>query len=203
MLQRLSDSLKVAGFDSRQVDDFFARRAVDILALASQAQSPRAAQRTMLPSQLRAQTIRKWTLTEQETIDGKGGLTYQVTLVQVGSARGFVREGLAGDRFMISSNERWNMHLGEGISNKLRQVLYLAAEPEHWAAIADGVQQVERENALHAKAIPRAVLKNRRWTIKSAESALAIHLSREATASEHFERIASDIRAATAKKVEK
>lgn len=162
-------------------------------------------QRPTLPSQLRPQTIRKWILTELETIDGKGGLTYQVTLVQVGSARGFVREGLAGDRFMISSNERWKMHLGEGISSKLQQVLYVAAEPAHWASIADAVQQVERENAAHAKSIPRAVLKNRRWTIKSAESALAIHLWREATASEHFELIASDRRAhaqSIAKKVE-
>ncbi len=40
ILRRLSDSLKIAGFESGQVDDFFARNAVSLRALAVQANPP-------------------------------------------------------------------------------------------------------------------------------------------------------------------
>lgn len=116
------------------------------------------------------------TLTQAGTIEGWGGTTYQLTEVQLGTAKGWVREGLRGDTFGMTANERVAINRGTAISNKLEQVLYVAADkagvagqPSDWALLVRAVQLSERGAASASGKAPRRVIGHPRFNVKAAE----------------------------------
>ncbi len=105
---------------------------------------------------------------------GQSGLHGQVTVIEAGGVRAYVRENIRMDTFMMSSNERLGV-VGGGNRGKNRgnvpphaqHVLELACPKEAWASIAD---LVKRADAKH-----RAVVQSDRWTVPKALHLLTIN----------------------------
>lgn len=169
------------GVSQQQIADFFHRRSPELIrslaSLLDEAPLPR--------------VMGSWRLSELESIEGKGGLSYQVTHIKLGDAEGFVREGLEGDRFMLTSNQRLAMGRGLSIPKSMQQVLYLAADPLVWDKLADAVARQENIDAAAAAKAPRPVLSNARWTMERAADAVRVHLSRQAGDAARFSEIAA------------
>ena len=116
------------------------------------------------------------TLTQTGTIEGSGGTADQLTEVQLGTAKGWVREGLRGDTFGMTANARLASNRGTATSNKLEPVLYVAADkadvagqPSDWALLVRAVQLSERGAAGASRKVPRRVMGHPRFTVKAAE----------------------------------
>ena len=120
--------------------------------------------------------VASYTLTQGGTIEGKGGLSYKVTVIKSGAYFGYVREGLRGDSFQLHANERLAHNRGTGISRKMQQVLYLASNEAGWSRLAIAVSLEESVAARKAGRAARPVTRHPRWTVQTALAAIDIAL---------------------------